>query len=233
MDSYLDTQNSYVENNIPALQNFIPDLKKDEINFVYLGNQDYLPTWELQKYLHRLRKNKEIPDVVLLLEHNHVYTFGKNADKDYLLDSHPEAEIFQTDRGGQVTYHGPGQLVGYPIMNLNDYKKSITWFMRSLEDVIINTLMQFNINGNRKESLPGVWVEDEKICAMGVRIAQWVTMHGFALNINPNMKYFDGMIPCGILECGVTSMEMQSKDVVQNRDVINALIKEFKYVFKK
>ena len=98
MDSYNDTQNSYVENNIPTLLSFIPDLKKDEINFVYIGNQDYLPTWELQKYLHTLRKNKEIPDVVLLLEHNNVYTFGKNADKNYLLDSHPEAEIFQTDR---------------------------------------------------------------------------------------------------------------------------------------
>ena len=231
--SYLEENTKYIESSIPSLANFIPDLKENMINFIYLGKQDYLPMWELQKYLHTLRKNRKIPDVVLLLEHKSVYTFGKNADKNYLLDSHLEAEIVQTDRGGEVTYHGLGQLVGYTILNLNEYKKSITWFMRSLESVIINTLKHFKIQGNRKDTLPGVWVEDEKICAMGVRIAQWVTMHGFALNINPNMKYFDGMIPCGILDCGVTSMEIQSNNNIRKKDVINKLIYEFSEIFKK
>ena len=143
--SYLEENTKYIESSIPSLANFIPDLKENMINFIYLGKQDYLPMWELQKYLHTLRKNRKIPDVVLLLEHKSVYTFGKNADKNYLLDSHLEAEIVQTDRGGEVTYHGLGQLVGYPILNLNDYKKSITWFMRSLESVIINTLKHFKI----------------------------------------------------------------------------------------
>jgi len=222
----------YRDENPIALESFISELESNKINFVYLGKQQYLPIWELQKQLHQLRKNNHIPDVVLLLEHQNVYTFGKNADKNFLLDSHMDAEVYQTDRGGQVTYHGPGQLVGYPILDLNNYKKSITWFMNSLENVIINTLKIYDITSDRKDGLPGVWVEDEKICAMGVRIAKWVTMHGFALNINPDMKYFDGMIPCGILDCGVTSMKNQLDDSICIDDVLNVLIKQFSLVFK-
>ena len=234
MEQYLHIKDAMKcnQNDFDSTLDFLPDLKEDKINFIYLGKQEYHSTWLLQKKLHELRKQDKIPDVVLLLEHNNVYTFGKNADKDFLLDTHLDAEVFQTDRGGQVTYHGPGQLVGYPIINLKNYKKSITWFMRSLEQVIINTLNSFNIVSERKESLPGVWVEDEKICAMGIRIAQWVTMHGFALNIDPEMEYFDGMIPCGILDCGVTSMKIQKKHFVGLEDVIDVLIKEFNLVFK-
>jgi lipoyl(octanoyl) transferase len=122
--------------------------------------------------------------------------------------------------------------VGYPILDLNNYQKSITWFMKSLEQVIINTLKEFAVDSDRKDGLPGVWVEDEKICAMGVRIARWVTMHGFALNINPDMKYFDGMIPCGILDCGVTSLSECSDSSVDFDDVLNVLINQFSLVFK-
>jgi lipoate-protein ligase B len=213
------------------LDTFISDLEINKINFVFLGKEKYLPIWNLQKELHTLRKNNEIPDVVLLLEHQNVYTFGKNADKDFLLDSHLDAEVYQTDRGGQVTFHGPGQLVGYPILNLHNYKKSITWFMNSLQNVIINTLNDFNIESNIRDGYPGVWVEDEKICAMGVRIAQWVTMHGFALNVDPDMKYFDGMIPCGIRECGVTSIKDQLNSNIKIDTVLNVLIKHFNKVF--
>ena len=213
------------------LDTFISDLEINKINFVFLGKEKYLPIWNLQKELHTLRKNNEIPDVVLLLEHQNVYTFGKNADKDFLLDSHLDAEVYQTDRGGQVTFHGPGQLVGYPILNLHNYKKSITWFMNSLQNVIINTLNDFNIESNIRDGYPGVWVEDEKICAMGVRIAQWVTMHGFALNVDPDMKYFDGMIPCGIRECGVTSIKDQINSNIKIDTVLNVLIKHFNKVF--
>tara|TARA_Y100000590_G_C15462140_1_gene916878 strand:+ start:315 stop:941 length:627 start_codon:yes stop_codon:yes gene_type:complete len=201
MENYFQYEHMNIKSeSFSLLPDFISSLKDNKINFVYLGQREYYSTWLLQKQLHQLRKENKIPDIVLLLEHDNVYTFGKNADKDYLLDTHLDAEVFQTDRGGQVTYHGPGQLVGYPIMNLHNYKKSITWFMHSLEQVIINTLDFFNIKAIRQQGLPGVWVDDEKICAMGVRIAQWVTMHGFALNVNPNMKYFEGMIPCGILD---------------------------------
>jgi len=215
-------------NDVPSL---LKDLKPNKINFINLGLQDYVETWELQKTIHNKNKNSEIPDVVLFLEHNNVYTFGKNADKDFLLGTHPKAEVVETDRGGQVTYHGPGQLVGYPIINLNHYKKSITWFMRSLETIIINVLEQYQITSSNKDNLPGVWINDDKICAMGVRIAKWVTMHGFALNIKPNMKYFDGMIPCGILDHGVTSMYEQFNDNISKEELIKRIAMQFDLIF--
>ena len=179
----------------------------DEIQFFWLGRQSYQPVWELQKQIHSKRVFGEIPDVVLLVEHEHVYTFGKNADTNNLLDSKPRnTEVVQIDRGGEVTYHGPGQLVCYPIIDLHDYKMSVSWYIRLLENVVINCLQSFGIESGRKEGLIGVWVDDDKICAMGVRLSKWVTMHGFALNLNPDMTYFDGMIPCGIFEYGVTSL---------------------------
>ena len=178
-----------------------------EIQYFWLGLQPYQPVWELQKQLHAKRVVGEIPDVVLFVEHDHVYTFGKNADTNNLLDSKPRnAEVVQIDRGGEVTYHGPGQLVAYPIIDLHDYKMSVSWYIRLLENVVINCLQSFGIESGRKEGLTGVWVDDDKICAMGVRLSKWVTMHGFALNLNPDMTYFDGMIPCGIFEYGVTSL---------------------------
>lgn len=178
------------------------------IYFLFIGSQhSYHSIWKLQKDLHELRVIDKIPNIVLLLEHDHVYTFGKNSNPNHLLQCRPkDAEVVQIDRGGDLTYHGPGQLVGYPILNLKEFKKSISWYMRTLEDVIISTLSVFDIIAERKDGLTGVWVKDEKICAMGVRIAKWTTMHGFALNLNPDMKYFDGMIPCGIFEYGVTSI---------------------------
>ena len=180
----------------------------DKLNYFWLGIQKYEPIWILQKRIHSLRKRGEISDVFLLLEHDHVYTFGKNANHNHLLPTYPEeAEVIQIDRGGDITYHGPGQLVGYPLIDLHGYKKSISWYMRTLEGVIIDTLNKIEILADRKEGLTGVWVDDEKICAMGVRLSRWVTMHGFALNFNPEMRFFDGMIPCGIFEHGITSIK--------------------------
>ena len=180
----------------------------NEIQYFYLGRQPYKPVWELQKQLHAKRVAGEISDVVLFVEHEHVYTFGKNADTNNLLNSKPKnAEVVQIDRGGEVTYHGPGQLVCYPIIDLHDYKMSVSWYMRMLENIVIDCLQSYGIESGRKEGLTGVWVGDDKICAMGVRLSRWVTMHGFAFNLNPNMTYFDGMIPCGIFEYGVTSLQ--------------------------
>ena len=188
------------------------------IQYFWLKRQPFCPIWELQKQLHKKRVSDEIPNIVLLLEHENVYTFGKNSDTDLLLDSKPhDAEIVQIDRGGQVTYHGPGQLVGYPILDLHNYQKSVSWYMRSLEGVIINCLKKWGIKSARKKDLPGVWVDDDKICAMGVRLSRWVTMHGFALNQKPDMKYFDGMIPCGIFNYGVTSLHDQGIDISMER----------------
>jgi lipoyl(octanoyl) transferase len=217
-----------------------------EINSFWLGKVNYQFAWELQKQIHYLVSQFEMKSVILYLEHNSVYTFGKNANQNHLLPSYPkDADVIQIDRGGDISYHGPGQLVGYPILNLNTFKKSISWYLRSLEKSIIEYLNEINIIGKRIDGLTGVWVEDEKICAMGVRLAKWTSMHGFALNINPDMKYFDGMIPCGIFEYGVTSLQLQKinnidiKDIAKNINsyLLNELFKENNYetlrIYKK
>ena len=135
----------------------ILNLKNSPINFVYLGQKSYRPIWDLQQQLHDAVKNEVIPSTVLFLEHDHVYTFGKNANKDFLLNSYPkDVDVVETDRGGQVTYHGPGQIIGYPIINLNHFKKSVSWYMRSLEKVIIMTLDDYNITAERKDGMTGV-----------------------------------------------------------------------------
>ncbi len=206
---------------VDRIYNTISDVSNERINFIYLGINDYLSVWQLQQKIHEAVKLGNLPNIILLLEHDHVYTLGKNANKNYLLNSYPkDVQVIETDRGGQITYHGPGQLIGYPIINLNQFKKSVSWYMRTLEKVIIETLKNFSITSDRKDGMTGVWVEDEKICAMGVRLARWVSMHGFALNINPDMNYYNGMIPCGIQDYGITSMN----DVLnKNVDLYNVM----------
>ena len=154
---------------------------------------------------------------------------GKNADSNHLLDSKPlNAEVVQTDRGGEVTYHGPGQLVCYPIIDLHNYQMSVSWYIRTLESVIIHCMKEFGIEAQFKDGMPGVWVDDDKICALGVRLSRWVTMHGFALNLNPDMTYFDGMIPCGIFEHGVTSLnDLEVEYKIEN--ILNSLANSFSY----
>ena len=197
-----------------------------------LGLCAYDEVWILQKEIQAQRIAGEIEDTLLLVEHEPVYTLGKNADNNHLLQHYPDnVQIFQIERGGDITFHGPGQLVGYPILDLHNYKKSVSWYMRSLEQVIINTLQKYGIKGEQKEDLTGVWIKDKKIAAFGVRISRWVTMHGFALNVNTDMQYYDGIIPCGILEYGVTSMEKLLKYEVIMKDVKNTLISSFKNVF--
>ena len=173
-----------------------------------LGNSSYKRTWELQKELQLQRIENKIDDTLLLVEHEPVYTFGKNTDENHLLQNYPEnVKLFHIERGGDITFHGPGQIVGYPIIDLHNYKMSISWYMRALEEVIIRSLDKFGISADRKDSLTGVWVEDEKIAALGVRISRWVTMHGFALNVNTDLAYYDSIIPCGIFDYGITSMK--------------------------
>ena len=197
-----------------------------------LGLCAYDEVWNLQKEIQAQRIAGESEDTLLLVEHEPVYTLGKNADKNHLLQHYPDnVQIFQIERGGDITFHGPGQLVGYPILDLHNYKKSVSWYVRSLEQVIINTLQKYGIKGEQKEDLTGVWIKDKKIAAFGVRISRWVTMHGFALNVNTDMKYYEGIIPCGILEYGVTSMEKLLNHEVNMKDVKNTLISSFKNVF--
>ena len=192
---------------LSTILDFILANSKLNLNSYWLGRIDYSKAWKLQKIIQENVINKKINDVVLFLEHDAVYTLGKNADLNNLLPARPkDIDVIQTDRGGEITYHGPGQLVGYPIIDLKKYRRSITWFMRSLEQSIIEMLNEINIPSTRKEGLTGVWVNDHKIAALGVRLSRWVSMHGFAINIHTDLSHYRGMIPCGISDFGLTSI---------------------------
>ena len=173
-----------------------------------LGFKKYKSVLSLQKKLQKQRIAGNINDTLILVEHEPVYTLGKNSNRDHLLQSRDKSvEVYNTERGGEVTFHGPGQLVGYPILDLRNYKKSVSWYMRTLEELTIRVLKEFDIKGSRIKGLTGVWVENKKIAAQGVRISRWVTMHGFSINVCPQLSYYDGIIPCGIFDYDVTSME--------------------------
>jgi len=201
------------------------------LQIIKQGLVPYEEAWDYQRRLHARRLAGEIPDTLILLEHPPVYTFGKNSDHSNLIDAR-DAQIIQSDRGGDITWHGPGQLVGYPIINLEDHQKSVSWYMRNLEEVIIKTLEHHDIKGERISGLTGVWVGRQKICAMGVRLSRWVTMHGFALNVGPDMSYFNGMIPCGIKGKGVVSMQELLDTGITVEDVFQPLIQAFQTVFE-
>jgi len=199
-----------------------------------MGRKSYKAVWDLQIKMQQQRIRGEIEDTLILVEHDPVYTLGKNADKDHLLQNRDESvDVFNIERGGDITFHGPGQLVGYPILDLSNYKKSVSWYMRTLEQVLIDTLIEFKIIAQRNDGLTGVWVGDEKIAALGVRISRWVTMHGFALNVNPDLSFYDGIIPCGIFDHGVTSMEQLLGKPQNNDNVKNLVIEKFNKYFIK
>jgi lipoate-protein ligase B len=189
-------------------------------NIIDLGISEFKDTWNLQKELQEKRILGEIEDQLILVEHPAVYTLGKNASKDHILKKKEGVSVIQTDRGGNITFHGPGQLVGYPILDLNFYKRSITWYMRELEQLMIDVLKEYGIEGSTKKGLTGTWVKDHKIAALGVRISRWVTMHGFSLNINPDLNYYQDIIPCGIQGYGVTSMAVIMGEEVPSMDEV-------------
>ena len=211
-----------------------PDNKATNIiDILDLGLSPFKEVWDLQKELVKKRQNGQIKDTLILAEHEPVYTLGKNANENHILQNSPrDVKTYQIERGGDVTYHGPGQLVGYPIMDLHNYNKSISCYMRSLEQLIIDTLAEFRVTAERKDGLTGVWVGDEKIAALGVRVTRWITMHGFALNVSPDLTYYSGIIPCGIFEYGVTSMAKQLTDEVAVDSVKQVLIEKFMNQFQ-
>tara|TARA_Y100000748_G_scaffold290023_1_gene276337 strand:- start:6782 stop:7420 length:639 start_codon:yes stop_codon:yes gene_type:complete len=198
-------------------------------NVLDLGTSHYEEAWDLQKRLQSQRISGQINDQLILVEHHPVYTLGKNSPKEHLLIEESEnISIIQTDRGGDITFHGPGQLVGYPILDLNQYKKSVSWYMRELEQLIIDVLKEYDIKAGRKKGLTGTWVRDKKIGALGVRISKWVTMHGFSLNIDPDLQYYQGIIPCGISGYGVTSMaNLLGENVPSMADIKETIVKQF------
>ncbi len=210
------------------------ETRTDQIFVQNIGRKSYKAVWDLQKEMQQQRIKGEIEDTLILVEHDPVYTLGKNANEDHLLQSRDESvDVFNIERGGDITFHGPGQLVGYPILDLSNYKKSVSWYMRTLEQVLIDTLIEFKITAHRNDGLTGVWVGAEKIAALGVRISRWVTMHGFALNVNPDLSFYDGIIPCGIFDHGVTSMEQLLGETQNSDNVKNMVIEKFNKYFIK
>lgn len=198
------------------------------INILDLGRMSYNSAWDVQKNYHQKVLTGKEQDTLILVEHEPVYTLGKNANDNHLLQSaSEEIKVYRIERGGDITFHGPGQIVVYPILDLNRYIKSVSWYMRTLEKIIIDTLSDFKIKAELKDGLTGVWVGDEKIGAQGVRISRWVTMHGLALNVNTDLRYFDGIIPCGIFDYGVTSMEKLTGSKQDINKVKNTIIKYF------
>ena len=210
------------------------EVEKVSVNVMDLGKRPYEEVWNLQKDLQQKRINKEIEDVLILVEHDPVYTLGKNADVNHLLQSRDRSiDVFNIERGGDITFHGPGQLVGYPILDLANYNKSVSWYMRSLEQLTIEVLKEFGILANRVEGLTGVWVGDEKIAAQGVRLSRWVSMHGFSLNVNPDLSFYDGIIPCGIFDRGVTSIQQLLGTTQKMAKVKSLVINKFDQIFEK
>ncbi|HMW32826.1 MAG TPA: lipoyl(octanoyl) transferase LipB [bacterium] len=209
-----------------------------------LGLVDYQVAWDLQKQLFDDCLSGRNGDAIIICEHPHTYTVGKNGvesvGKHLLLNQEQLREngilVFEIDRGGDITYHGPGQIVGYPILNLNRYYRDVHRYLRDIEEVIIRTIRHYNIVGKRIEKVTGVWVDTprgpEKICAIGVKVTRWVTMHGFALNVNTNLDFFNGIVPCGITDKGVTSIAKLLNKEQDIREIENVIIHEFQSVFK-
>ncbi len=153
--------------------------------------------WQRQLLARRVA-DRGLPDVLMLLEHPPVYTLGQGADLKYVLADPGEIELHRVERGGEVTYHGPGQIVGYPILDLHNHQRDLHWYLRTLEEVLSEVLVRFGIKAGRREGLTGVWVEERKLAAIGIKVSRWVTMHGFALNVNPDLSAFEAIVPCGL-----------------------------------
>tara|TARA_B110000008_G_C16760143_1_gene480293 strand:+ start:104 stop:802 length:699 start_codon:yes stop_codon:yes gene_type:complete len=225
-----------------------------KIKFIDLGLMDYKEAWDFQQKLFdeiveikkKNRKdstNKKTPNYFLLVEHPHVYTLGKSGNMSNLLIDETQlknnnASFYKINRGGDITYHGPGQIVGYPILDLENFFTDIHKYLRFLEEVIILTLKNYEIKGERNQGKTGVWIDTKtpfprKICAMGVRASRWVTMHGFALNANVDLNYFNNIIPCGLANNIVTSISNEKKrktvDILKIKELLK---KNFLEVFQ-
>lgn len=205
------------------------------LNVIDIGKREYLSVWELQKQLVTMRVENKLNDTLLLVEHEPVYTLGRNASEKNLLLSEGELiqrgiNIVRTDRGGDVTYHGPGQIVGYPIISLRERGKGPVWYVSELERFIVKVLQKFGLNPVLDPKHRGVWMGHDKIAAIGVRITRGVTMHGFALNVLTNIADYSWIVPCGISDRGVTSMHLLLP-FVSMADVKTEIIQQFAEVF--
>ena len=227
-------------------------MKNKKILVRDIGRHSFLEAWKYQEKIFQKiinqkvqnrSKNKKIEttNFLILTEHNHVYTIGKSGDvSNLLIDKNElanrEIEYYKINRGGDITYHGPGQIMVYPILDLDNFFTDINLYLRKLEEVVIYTLKSYDLKGFTIKGETGVWVKDEnglskKICAFGIRASRWVTMHGLCLNVNPDLSYFDFIIPCGIKDKGVTSLSHLKKEVIDINQVKSKLVENFELVF--
>lgn len=219
-----------------------------------LGYKDYKETWDYQELLFKgivdakIKDRREglqlaTPNYFLFVEHPHVFTLGKSGDMENLLVDEKAleekgAKFYKINRGGDITYHGPGQIVGYPILDLDNFFTDIHKYLRFLEEMVILTLAEYGLKGERSNGETGVWLDvgtpfARKICAMGVRASRWVTMHGFALNVNADLGYFDLMIPCGIKDKAVTSLNVElGREKIDVEEVKQKLLRHFEILFE-
>jgi lipoyl(octanoyl) transferase len=207
-----------------------------EIDYFDLGMIAYDNAWDLQKKTFELRRNNSIKDTLYLLEHPNTYTLGKVTDKANLISSEEflkknNISIFEIDRGGDITYHGPGQIVGYPIIDLKLWKEDTHLYLRGLEEAIILTCKDYGINATRIDKLTGVWIGHRKIAAIGIKVSRWITMHGFAFNVNTDLSLFNGIIPCGIKDKEVTSLKKELGFDINLNEVKSRLVTNFAKVF--
>lgn len=229
-------------------------MNKHSVIFQDLGQMDYQQAWDLQERL--LRTNLQIKskameqqqpaetlDHLLFVEHPAVYTLGKSGNKENVLLEEEELkekqiQFFHTNRGGDITFHGAGQIVGYPILDLERYGTDIGKYLRNIEQIIINTLADYGLKGDRSKGETGVWLDPEipgrerKICAIGVRCSRWITMHGFALNVNTDLSYFNHIIPCGIVGKQVTSLAKELGQQINMEEVKNKVKSHFAEIFQ-
>jgi len=207
-----------------------------KFDYCDLGFIDYKEAWDLQKEIFIKRTHDEIGDTFFMLEHPHTYTLGKVAEKENLLSGEEQLKkrgisVYEIDRGGDITYHGPGQIVGYPIIKLSDWKEDTHAYLRGLEEIIMNVCFDYGLKAERNPKYTGVWIDNRKIAAIGIKVSRWVTMHGFAFNINTDLNLFNGIIPCGIRDKEVTSLEKELGKKISIDEVKMKLLKEFEKFF--
>lgn len=207
------------------------------VNLSMIG---YAEAWELQKRLVAARKADAIEDALLLCEHPHVITQGRNGKREHLLASEhvlrqKGVEFYETSRGGDITYHGPGQIVGYPILNLGAIRRDVVWYVRMLEEAMIRATAEFGITAARVTEKTGIWVQtgntEEKLGAIGVHISRWVTSHGFAYNVSTDLRFFDLIVPCGIADRKATSLEKLLGRKVEEKEVAPRIAKHLGELF--
>ena len=201
-----------------------------------LGFIDYKEAWDLQKSIFNKRLSGEIPDTFFMLEHPHTYTLGKVAEKENLISNDDQLKelgisVYEIDRGGDITYHGPGQIVGYPIINLKDWKEDTHEYLRGLEEIMIQSCSHYGISSERNSKYTGVWIGNRKIAAIGIKVSRWITMHGFAFNVNTDLNYFGGIIPCGIKDKDVSSLQKELNRQLDIQEVKEVLLQNFKKYF--